>query len=225
MKPIKFMQGYLSWIILAVLAIVCVGFLWSWINSPLVVTVTGRGEIDVPATQATLTLSLMDNHTDPQTVVNLVKAKAETIRDLLTQTGVAAENIFTSEPSVVPSTQAGAGYQALISMGAKKIPVTSLDTLVPNLYKSGASLVTQPVISIEDEDKLENQAVDKALSDANKQASALALKHWKFIKKVTAVVESPTQPTSITSKTNEQVPSTSGTYKVIKTVTVSYRMW
>lgn len=224
MKPIKLFQGYLSWIILLIIALVASAFLWSYVSSPLVVTVTGRGEVDVPATSASLTLSITDNNTDPQTALNLVQAKTDTVKKLLLDTGVTSENIFESEPSILPSTQAETGYQAMVSIGAKKIPLASLSTLTPTLYKNGASLVTQPVISIEDEDKLEGQALDKALADAQKQVDNLALKHWKFIKKATAIIESPTQPTSITQKGTTEIPSL-GTYKIIKTVTVSYKMW
>lgn len=227
MEPLRLMRGYLSWIVLGIIALVTVSFLWSWINSPLVITVSGRGEIDVPATHATITLSITDTNPDPQAAINLVKAKSDTIRKLLIGSAVAEKNIFASEVSVVPSTtldQTNSGYQAFISMGAKDIPISNLEPLVPKLYRSGASLVTQPVISVQNQEELEAKALDEALKDAKKQANTLAWKNWKFIKKATAMVESATEPTSITQKTDQEA-ATGSTYKIIKTITVSYRMW
>ena len=48
----------------------------------------------------------------------------------------------------------------------------------------GAIVVTQPILSVGNADKLEKQAYDLALKDANTKSWGIALSNWKLIKKL-----------------------------------------
>ena len=69
--------------------------------------------------------------------------------------------------------QGATGYQATISMAAKTTHVSNVGNLVSDLYTNGALVVAQPVLSVENENSLSQQAFNSALSDAKSQASQI----------------------------------------------------
>ena len=219
-------KKYLLW----GLAILVGLILYVWITSPMVVTVTGTGEVAVPAESATLSFSVSGSDATPTGAITAVKTRADAIRATLVASGIAESDIAESQIRVVPAsavTQGATGFQAVITMGAKTVHVADNAGLIANLYSSGASLVSQPVIGVDNKEALEEQAFQKALKDAKKQAGAIALKNLKFIRKIVAVsqVTSPSTST-VTSKGETTAEATQPyTFKIVKAVSVSYKMW
>lgn len=225
------MRKYLVFFVAAVFLIA----FWQWISSPMVVTVTGVGEVSVPATNAILSFSLLANDATAQGAIAGVKAKANGVRAVLKTNGISEEDIVESQVTVVPASMltAGAtGFQARINMGAKTVHIANIGNLISSLYLAGASVVSQPTLSVEKRDELEQKAVDEALIDAKKQASKLALKNWKLVKKIIAVSQQSSPLTStLTSKADTLTETTNseafqnGVFKIVKVVSVSYKMW
>jgi uncharacterized protein len=210
--------------------------LYFWWSSPLIVTVTGMGEIKVPATEATVSFTLADNDPSPVVAVTKLKARAEEMRKLLNQNGVVDAEIVQAQPRVIPAalvSQGGSGYTATMSMGGKTTQVNQISQLSAALYERGATLVSQPVLSVTDMDKFENQAFQKALSDAKGKATQMALKNFKFIKKMAAISQTDASSGTVTSRgevastgLSAQVGQMPGdTLTVSKVVEVTYRMW
>ena len=226
----KYSNGSTKKYLLGGLAIVIGLILYVWITSPMVVTVTGTGEVAVPAESATLSFSVSGSDATPNGAINAVKTRANAIRATLVSSGIAESDIAESQIRVVPAsavTQGATGFQAVITMGAKTVHVADNAGLIANLYSSGASLVSQPVISVDNKSELEQQAFEAAMKDAKKQAGAIALKNLKLIRKVVAVsqVTSPSTST-VTSKGETTAEATqSDTFKIVKAVSVSYKMW
>lgn len=228
-------KKYLKLAILALLVLLVGGFLWNWVNSPMVVTVTGTGEVSAPAEAATITFSITASDVDSSNAINIVRARAESIREILKARGIAQEDIVESQVRVVPAStlvQGASGFQAVITMGAKTVHVEDLSNLISTLYSSGASLVSQPVLSAEEREELEQTAFDEALKDAKRQAARIGTKNLKFIRKIVAISQATSPSTStVTSKadviteTQSQVAATSGVFKIVKAVSVSYKMW
>lgn len=217
-------------ILLTLVSVVLLMIFWSWISSPVVITFTGIGNVNVPATNATVSFSLLSSDVSAQGAIASVKEKARLIKGVIKSSGVPEEDILESQITSAPS-QTG-GYQALISMGAKTIHVATISDLISTLYANGASVVSQPTLSVEDKTDLETKAVDEAMKDAKKQASVFALKNWKLIKKMIAVSQQTSGSTSTaTSKADAISESTSqeaaanGVFKIVKAVSVSYKMW
>ena len=206
---------------------------WMWLDSPSVVTVTGSGEVSVPATNATVSLTLSDTDDSIASAVASVQSKVDAMKSFLESTGIADSDIAVSQVTAVPSsliTQSASGYQATVSMAAKTIHVSNVSNLVSDLYTKGALVVAQPVLSVENETNLNQQAFDSALSDANSQAAMIGNSNWKFIRKIISIsqVSSPTTSTSTTTadtSSTSQVAATNGVFKVVKAVSVSYKMW
>ena len=233
-KPPVSLGGYLKYLILAA-AVFLAAVFWTWISSPMIVTVTGSGEVSVPATNATVSYSLSSNDGSIQSAVTSVQAKADSMRDFLKSKGVADSDIAQSQITAVPAcmvTPGAGGFQATVTMAAKTVHVSSISSLVSDLYTNGAVVVSQPVLSIENQDSLEQQAFDSALKDAKSQASSIGNRNWKFIRKIVSVsqVSSPSTSTSTTKAdtltgANSQIAATNGVFKIVKAVSVSYKMW
>ncbi len=208
---------------------------WVWLSSPMVVTVTGTGEVSVPATSATVSFSATSNDATSQGAISIVKAKATNLRQMLLTSGILEEDIVESQLTVVPAslvTPGTGGYQAQIVMGIKTIHVTNISDLISNLYNQGVTVVSQPILAVEDIDELEAKAVDEALKDAKKEANKIGLKNFKFIKKMVAMAQQSSESTSTTSSKADAVTQATsgqtaqnGVFKIVKAVAVSYKMW
>ena len=222
-------------IILIVGTIVVLFVLWLYISNPMVVTVTGSGEVSVPATNATLSFTLSATDNSISGAVNSVSSKADSVRSYLKSKGVLDTNIAQSQVTAVPAalvTPGANGFQATISMAAKTTHVSEVGGLVSDLYSNGALVVAQPILSVENQDTLSQKAFDSALSDAKKQAGQIGLANWKFIRKIISIsqVSSPSTSTSTTkadtlTSANNQVAATNGVFKIVSAVSVSYKMW
>lgn len=231
-EPMKWGPKKILGIVVLVIAAIAV---WTYVGSPMIVTVTGSGEVSVPATNATVSFTLSSSDASAQNAVGSVNAKALTVRTFLEGQGITSTDIAESQVTVVPAglVSAGAtGYQATISMAAKTTHVSTISSLISSIYTQGALVVTQPVLSVENQDKLEQTALDSAMKDAKSQAAKIALSNWKLFRKVVAVsqVSSPTTSTSTTKAdtltgANSQVAATNGVFKIVKAVSVSYKMW
>lgn len=200
---------------------------WQWVNSPMLVTVTGTGEVTIPATNATISLSVTDNDATPFGAVSKVNAKAQKIRAFLISVSVPEGNIAESQVVTVPAafvTAGATGYQASISMALKTDRVANASTLVSDLYTNGATVVSQPVLSIENQDKLEQDAFDSALKDAKSQAAKIGTSNLKFIRKIVSISQ-VSSPSTSTATTKPDATNQNGVFKMVKAVSVSYKMW
>jgi len=205
---------------------------WAGISSPMIVTVTGTGQASVPATNATVSFTLSATDNSIQNAVSAVLAKADTMRKYLQSKGVADSDIAQSQVTAIPAALATAGaggFQATVSMAAKTTHVTEVSTLVSDLYVNGALVVSQPVLSVENQDLLDQQAFNAALKDAKDQAWKIGVTNWKFIQKIIAISQ-VTSPSTSTSTTKADVlasgvAATNGVFKIVKAVSVSYKMW
>ena len=220
---------------IALVVILVGGFLWNWVNSPMLVTVSGTGEISAPVDSATVSFVLSSSAGTSSEVISSVESKAQGITTLLSAQGIADEDIAQSQVNVVPAStlvEGATGYQASITMGAKTVHVSDVDGLINLLYSNGASLVSQPVVSIEDREALEDQALADAMREAKEDAKEIGRKNLKFIRKIVAVSQStPTSTSTVTTRpdaltgSNQPESLNTGVIKVRQTVTVSYKMW
>ncbi len=209
--------------------------LWQIVSSPMVVTVTGTGEVAVPATNATVTTTVSVNSDTAQNAIGAVTTRSQIIIDLLKKSGIPEENISQSQITSYPAglvTTGATGYQASLQVVAKTPHVSTVGDLVANLYASGATLVQQPVLSVENQKDLETKATDEALKDAKSQIGKIALKNMKLLRKVVSLYEQTSANTSTTTSkadtvtgAQNQLAAQNGVFKITKAVSVSYKLW
>lgn len=215
--------------------ILVVLILWQFVSSPMVVTVTGVGKVSVPATSATVTTTVSVNSDTAQNAISGAKAKADAIKTILVGSGVAESDISVSQVTSYPAAlvSAGAtGYQAALQIVAKTSHVSTVGDLVASLYAAGASLVVQPVLSVNDQSVLEAKASDAAIKDAKSQIGKIALKNLKLIRKTVSLYEVTGSTTSTsTSKADtltgaeDKLAAQNGVFEITKSVSVSYKLW
>lgn len=200
--------------------------IWQCINSPMVVTVSGTGEVSVPATNAIISFSVSSTDSSIQTAISNTNAKALAIRELLKSKGVAEGDIAESQVATAP------GFTATITMAAKTTHVSDMSTLISDLYRNGVSVVSQPILSVEDQDKLEDEAFTLAMKDAKTEAKKVGRANWKFIKKLVGVAQSTSSNTSTATtkadtltEANSAVAAENGVFKIVKTVSATYKFW
>jgi len=221
-------------LVMTILLVVLVAFVWQWVSSPMIVTVQGLGQVAVPATSATISLTVTANAGTSSASIDGVKAKVDGIRTLLIASGINEKDISESQVVSYPAGIVAVGvegFESVIQMTAKTNNVSGVGELVGSLYNAGAALVNQPVLNVEDQDKLEEKATKEALSDAKSQMSKIANKNFKLIRKMVALTEQSSGTTSTSSvrpelfsqEFGEETPK--GTFKIAKLVTVSYKLW
>jgi len=201
----------------------------------MIVTVTGTGEVTVPATDSTISFTISSTDQSSSGAVTSVRAKASVMRDYLKSKGIPGDNVAESQVTAIPAgliTAGATGYQATITMAAKTADVTEVPVLISNLYTNGALVVSQPVLSVANADDLDKEALDTAMKDAKNQAAKIGNKNWKFIRKIVAVSQATsgststatTRPDALT-EAGSPVAAQNGVFKIAKAVTVSYKMW
>ena len=82
-------------------AILAILFAYSWIMSPMIVSVTGVGEVSAPAETATLTFTLSSNADTPQNATPAVKSIVANIKANFASSGIAESDIFESQITVL----------------------------------------------------------------------------------------------------------------------------
>jgi len=217
------------------LAILASIFAYSWITSPMIVTVLGSGEISSKAETATITFSITSSGDNPQTAITSLKSTAETIKQTLSTSGIPESDVFESQVQVLPASavvSGATGFQASTSMGIKTDKLNSLDGMINNLYALGAVVVSQPILTVGNIEELEKEAYNLAIKDAKKKANAVAFSNWKLIKKIVLIEQSQSEASStVTSKADtvsqveKNISPDDGLIKIKKVVSVSYKLW
>jgi uncharacterized protein YggE len=221
--------------IVAAIIVVTVGLIvWAWYSNPLVVTVTGTGEVSVPAQNATLSFIVSSSSVNINDAIGGVNTKAVQVKTAISSFGIGEEDITQTQVSVIPPTLIGGGatnYSATITLTAKVSDYSTVNNLISTLYAKGADYVSQPVLSVDDPQKLESEALSLAMKDASKRANEISLKSLKFLKKrvVLTQVSSPATSSTTTKTTSAQADITAqptgDSFKVTKVVSVTYKMW
>lgn len=220
--------------LLAIVAIVVGGFLWHWITTPLVVSVSGTGRVSVPAEKAIFTVTVSAVDADLTYAVSQVRQSTVTLRQLLENEGIIADWVSESQLQVTPAGAlvAGAtGNQAVITLTVETPYVDTVGELVVFLYQNGATIVSQPVVIAENQTELENQALQEALKEANDNARALGRSKWKFLRRPVSIAQASSGQSATATKTVSPaleaagIVSANGTFEIVQAVNVVYELW
>lgn len=219
-------------IIATVLLFVGLAF-WAWYANPLVVTVTGTGEVTAKPEKATISFILSSTAPDVNDAIGAVGAKQTQIREAIALYGIAEEDMVQSQVTVIPPALLGTGatnYSATVTMSVDISDYSSVNSLVAFLYANGVSYVSQPVLSVADTEKLKEEALELAIKDASSKASKLALKNWRIFKKKVLLSETTSTPSSssttkTTTSDQTETTTTGDTFKASSVVSLTYKMW
>jgi uncharacterized protein YggE len=204
-------------------------FVWRYVSNPLIITVTGSGKVTVPASMARLSVSVVETGDDATKVEQAIRAKIAGVRLSMVTNGVNDKSISQTQMQITPlsAVVSGAkGYSAQVNLVGQVTDVSNLSGLVVKLYQSGASIVSQPVIEVENQQDLENQALKMALADADKNLKMVSRLKMKLFKKTVSIQQASSGNASTASKVVEAEGGVSGTsIEVAKAVSVVYWLW
>lgn len=210
------------WMIgLAVIAVVTLGM---WVFSPTEVTVTGIGKVSVPATSATFNVTVSAVSESASTALSEIRGKVGAVKQSLADINIGAENITETQVTITPAAAIAAGatgYQAMSTLTVKTANAPMVADIVVNMYASGASVVSQPSVEVEDQDKLEAEALKQALKEAKKSMRE-TVGVLRPIRKVVAIQQASSGNVATATKVAED---NQGEFEVIKAVSVTYRVW
>jgi len=210
--------------ILISLAIVFGVMFGMWVFSPTEVVVTGTGKVSVPASNVTFNVTLNSANDDSGVALAYLSTKIVEVKRVLSSMGITADNLTETQVTITPAAAIVAGmkgYQAMMTITVKMTNVKTANDVVVSMYKNGATLVSQPVVTVEDETQLEQMALADALKNA-KQNLNNTVGFLRPIRKVVAIEQPSSGNVATTTKTME---GRNGEFEVLKAVSVTYRVW
>lgn len=209
------------WLIgLAVIVSVAFGM---WVFSPSEVVVTGIGRVSVPATSATFNVTLTSVKDSANDALSDLRAKVEITKKSLNDIYITAENITETQISLVPASTvvtSAKGFQAMVTLNVKTSNVALAPEMVVNMYASGATIVSQPVVTVENQEKLEREAMKEALKQASSNLGDTV--GFRPIRKVIGIQQASSGNVATVTKTSDDKK---GEFEVVKAVSVTYRVW
>lgn len=194
-----------------------------WVFSPMEVIVTGTGKISVPASTATFNVTVASSKDSANDSLIDLRAKIDAVKKTLANINIGAENITESQVTLTPAAAVvanGKGFQAVSTLTVKTVNVPMVAEIMVNMYASGATVVSQSVVSVEDEAKLEKEALKDALKQA--KASLSDTVGFRPIKKIVSIQQASSGNSATSTKI---VEDNKGSVEVVKAVSVTYRVW
>lgn len=216
----KYVYGFLGVVILF--------FVWRHVMNPLVITVTGSGKVSVPATMAVVSATIVESGDTAEIAETNLRNIIGAVRLAMVNGGVSEKSLSQSQLQITPlaAVVSGAkGYSATVSISGQTKEVASLNTLIIKMYQSGASIVSQPVVEVDNSQELENSALKLAMTEAETNARYLARLKWKMFKKVASIQQASSGNTSTTTKVSEKEGVVGSSFEVAKAVSVVYYLW
>lgn len=220
-------------VVFAFVAVVVAGLLWHWATTPMVVSVSGTGRVSVPAEKAAFSVTVSVVDPDLTHAVTEVRQKVTTLRGLLENEGISSDWVSETQLQVMPvgALVAGAtGNQAVVTLLVETPYVNTVSQLVVFLYQNGATLVSQPVVVAENQQDLENQALQEALAKADQSAKMISRKKWKFFRRPISITQASSGQAATETKaglamteTGELVPG-GDTFEIVQAVSVVYEL-
>lgn len=145
------------------------------------VTATGTGKALAPPDTATLTFGPSAKAPTASEALDKVSAAVAEITSATVTTGVAEEDIQTADVSVYPeyAHEEGkeprvTGYRASIQLRVMVRDIRIVGDVITAATEAGATNMSGPVFSLEDDDAAVDEALRAAVDDARKRAESMA---------------------------------------------------
>lgn len=155
------------------------------------ITVAGEGKVTAVPDTATFTFTVDETAADVATAQGKATTAGNTVIDYLKQEGIADTDIQTTDYNVNPQYEYSAqvcvnngycppqkqtisGYEVTQTVSVKVTDITKAGTLLAGVGSHGVSDVSGLTFTVANQDALDAQARDKAISDAQSKAKDLA---------------------------------------------------
>ena len=175
MKPVKKRGNIIPALVFIVLTLI-LGYLFKdrILPKPGMITVIGEGKVQAQPEIVRFTVSWIASGNSAQEALSNQKTLYNKLIDILKASGVKEQDIQVTYPRVVAPTTSEAGYQAVNALDAKLSNISKFDQLTASLYDNGAVSIANMALSTDNQKELEEQAIAKAIKDAEDKAEKTA---------------------------------------------------
>ncbi len=182
------------------------------------ITVVGSHKQDSPLGEVSFIVSKGNAAADLNTAINDNETQIKNLIDIVKRIGGPDSEVKKSFYQVTPGT---GQYVVANAFGVTVKNPARLDTLVRQLYMAGATSISNLSMVAADKDNVEKELRQKAVADANKNATAIASSIGKSIKRIVSIADDQASPASTVSPdgSNQTIISLN------KNVTVVYEIW
>ena len=204
-------------------------------NSSLnTVTSSGSGTVSAVPDIAVMSFGVSASSSNAKTALNSVSGKATKVSDALKKAGVADKDIQTQNISIYPQTDQNnkvTGYQASLSVSAKVRDLSQLSSVIGAASAAGVDSLNGPTFSISEDAPYTEQAVQKAVDDARRNATAMARAAGKSVGAVVSMTNNASGPISpvpfssaLAAGAAKDVPIQPGQLDVTSNLTVVFEL-
>lgn len=181
------MYKYLVWVGMVVLAIfgvfllVEINHVWSTAATTNTVSFSGEGKVSAKPDIAVVSASILTQSADSKSAQDDNSKKSKAVSDFLKKQGIDDKDIKTSNYNISPQYKYPpyggqptiTGYQVSQSYEIKVRNLEKISTILDGLVSAGANQVNNLGLQVENPDKLQAEARQKAIDTAKKKANAL----------------------------------------------------
>jgi len=198
------------------------------------VTASGSGTVSAVPDIAVMSFGVSASSSNAKSALDSVSGKATKVSDALKKAGVADKDIQTQNISIYPqndSTGKVTGYQASLTVSAKVRDLSKLSSVIGAASSAGVDSISGPTFSISEDAPYTDQAVQKAVDDARRKATAMAKAAGKSVGAVVSMTDnggSPVGPIAFSSNlaagAAKAVPVQPGQLDVTSNLTVVFEL-
>jgi len=199
------------------------------------VTASGTGRQNAPPDEAEMTFGVVVKNEKADEALKQASAAAEEIVAAVKTAGVAAEDIQTQNLSVYPeyrdsesTTLEITGYTANVSVRATIRDIENVGEVISAASDAGANEINGPTFMLSDESPARDEAIKKAMVDAEHRAEVMAKAAGKSLGVIISVSETgvnvPIYYGRTAYDTAEAAAIEPGTLDVTASVTVIYEL-
>ncbi len=166
-------------VILGVFLLVEINKVWNTATTTNTVSFSGEGKVSAKPDIAIISAGVLTQNEDSKMAQDANSKKTQAITDYLKKQGIDEKDIKTSDYNVYPqyNYQNGrndiSGYQVSENFQIKVRDLTKISSLLSGLVSAGANQVNNLGLQIENPDKLQAEAREKAIEDAKQKAGEL----------------------------------------------------
>jgi uncharacterized protein YggE len=196
-------------------------------NSPL--TVVGVGQITVKPEKISFIVTHVARSLDPITAIDEGDVAIKVLIDKAKAIAGEDAEIKTSFYQILPSSSGSVTtYQVANAFSLSTNKISKASDLIHELYRFGASTISDVTFTGTDKDKTEQDARKAAVKDAGKQARAIAKAAGKRVGKIISITDDNAGATSTIGKSSDTKAvnySLLGEIEVTKRVSLVYEIW
>ena len=196
-------------------------------RSPL--TIVGMGQVTVKPEKVSFIVTHIAKSLDPITAIDEGDVAIKVLIDKAKAVAGEDAEIKTSFYQILPSSSGSiTTYQVANAFSISTTKIAKTNDLIHELYRFGASSISDVIFTGTDKEKTEQDARKAAVKDADKQAQAIAKAAGKRVGKIISITDDNAEATSTIGKSSDTKAvnyALLGEIEVTKRVSLVYEIW